>query len=119
VRSLLADLTAAAAHLTRSLAATAAPESAAKRGVDAGAEETQPKRAKKAQDDAEAAVDVEAAAVDVEAAAVDVEAAAVDADEEPALDPPEVAAAPTRRRDGRRAPIDLAAFEAFRRERDA
>ena len=104
MRSLLADLTAAAAHLTRSLAATAAPESAAKRGVDAGAEETQPKRAKKAQDDAEAAVDVEAAAVD--------------ADEEPALDPPEVAAAPTRRRDGRRAPIDLAAFEAFRRERD-
>ena len=105
MRSLLADLTAAAAHLTRSLAATAAPESAAKRGVDAGAEETQPKRAKKiAEDDAAAAVDVEAAAVDV--------------DEAPALDPPEVAAAPTRRRDGRRAPIDLAAFEAFRRERD-
>ena len=104
-RSLVADLTAAAAHLTRSLAATAAPESAAKRGVDAGAEETRPKRVKIAQDDAEAAVDVEAAAVDV--------------DEAPALDPPEVAAAPTRRRDGRRAPIDLTAFEAFRRERDA
>ena len=99
-----ADLTASAAHLTRSLAATAAPESAAKRGVDAGAEETRPKRVKIAQDDAEAAVDVEAAAVDV--------------DEAPALDPPEVAAAPTRRRDGRRAPIDLTAFEAFRRERD-
>ena len=111
MRSLVADLTAAAAHLTRSLAATAAPESAAKRGVDAGAEETRPKRARIAEDDAAAAVDVEAAAVDVEAAAVDV-------DEAPALDPPEVAAAPTRRRDGRRAPIDLTAFEAFRRERD-
>ena len=109
--SLFAALTASAAHLTRSFAATAAPESAAKRGVDAGAEETQPKRRKITEDDAEAAIDVEAAAVDVEAAAVDV-------DEEPALDPPEVAAAPTRRRDGRRAPIDLTAFEAFRRERD-
>ena len=102
--SLFAALTASAAHLTRSFAATAAPESAAKRGVDAGAEETRPKRAKKTEDDAAAAVDVEAAAVDV--------------DEAPALDPPEVAAAPTRRRDGRRAPIDLTAFEAFRRERD-
>ena len=95
--SLFAALTASAAHLTRSFAATAAPESAAKRGVDAGAEETRPKRAKKTEDDAAAAVDV---------------------DEAPALDPPEVAAAPTRRRDGRRAPIDLTAFEAFRRERD-
>ena len=102
--SLFAALTASAAHLTRSFAATAAPESAAKRGVDAGAEETRRKRAKITEDDAAAAVDVEAAAVDV--------------DEAPALDPPEVAAAPTRRRDGRRAPIDLTAFEAFRRERD-